>query len=135
MASPNIKIMAVSNVFSRIMHFQNAGDVEAGHAHLYDHATLVSAGTVRVDILNDSGVESSRTFKAPNMIFVEKNKRHQLTALEDNTVCACIHALRTIDEEIVSPEFLIAPMTSENKGEIRDEIQRVYGQSMQAFAK
>lgn len=135
MASPIIKIIAVSNVFSRIMHFQNAGDVEMGHKHIYDHATLVSSGTVRVDILNDSGIESSREFTAPDMVFIQKDKRHQLTALKDNTVCACVHALRTVDETIVSPDFLISPMTSENKGEIRDEVQRVCGQSMQAFAK
>jgi hypothetical protein len=87
-----------------------------------------------VDVLGVLGVESSREFAAPNMVFIQKDKVHQLTALEDNTVCACIHALRTVDETIVSPEFLISSMTSENKGEIRDEIQRVYGQPMQAIA-
>lgn len=134
MSSPDIKIIAVSNVFSRLMHFNKAGDIEVGHTHPYDHATLVSSGSVRVDILGVSGIESSREFVAPDMVFIQKNRIHQLTALEDNTVCACIHALRTVDEQIISPEFLISPMTSENKGEIRDEIQRVYGQSMQAIA-
>lgn len=131
MSSPDIKIIAVSNVFSRLMHFNKAGDVEFGHTHSYDHATLVSSGSVRVDILNGAGIESSREFVAPNMVFIQKDKQHQLTALEDNTVCACIHALRTVDETIVSPEFLITPMTSKNKGEIRNEIQRVYGKLMQ----
>lgn len=134
MTNPEIKIIAVSNVFSRLMHFKTAGDIEHGHTHPYDHATLVSSGSVRVDILGNFGVESSREFVAPNMIFIQKDKRHQLTALEDNTVCACIHALRTVDEVIVSPDFLISPINSKNKGEIRDEIQRVYGQPMQAIA-
>jgi hypothetical protein len=134
MNAPDIKIIAVSNVFSRLMHFNKAGDIEVGHTHPYDHATLVSSGSVRVDVLGVSGVESSREFAAPNIVFIQKDKVHQLTALENNTVCACIHALRTVDETIISPEFLVSPMLSENKGEIRNEIQRVYGQPMQVIA-
>jgi hypothetical protein len=131
MSRPEIKIIAVSNVFSRLMHFKNAGDVEYGHTHTYDHATLVSSGSVRVDVTSTDGIESSKNFIAPTMIFVPKDKRHSLTALEDNTVCVCIHALRTIDDAIVSPEFLVSPMVSENKGEIKNEINKAYGQDMQ----
>lgn len=135
MNAPEIKIIATSNVFSRLMQFNRAGDVEHGHSHPHDHATLVSSGSVRVDILNDFGVESSRDFVAPTMVFIQKGKRHRLTALQDNTVCACIHALRTVDENIISPDFLIEPLFSENKGEIRDKIQQTYGQPMQAIAE
>jgi hypothetical protein len=56
MNAPDIKIIAVSNVFSRLMHFNKAGDIEVGQTHPYDHATLVSSGSVRVDVLGVLGV-------------------------------------------------------------------------------
>lgn len=132
MPAPSIKLMAVSNVFSRIMHFQNAGDVEIGHKHTYDHATLVSSGSVCVEILNDGVPESSRTFTAPDMVFIQKDKIHRLTALQDNTVCACIHALRTVDDELVDPEFLLQPMQG-GGGAILNAVKDHCGQPMQPF--
>jgi len=111
MASPSIKLMAVSNVFSRMMHFPKAGDIEMGHSHPYDHATLVGSGSVRVEILDENGVvQATRNFIAPNMVFIEKNKVHKLTALSDNTTCVCIHALRTVDQTLISPDFFIEPV-------------------------
>jgi hypothetical protein len=133
MNKPEIKIMAVSNVFSRLMHFKKAGDVEQGHLHTYDHATLVSSGSVRVDILSNAlTTESSREFIAPAMVFVSKDKLHRLTALEDNTVCACIHALRTVDEEIVDPEFLINEVVG-GSNEVKNLVAEKCGQPMKSF--
>jgi hypothetical protein len=111
MAHPLIQSFAISNVFSRIMHFVNAGDVEVGHTHTYDHATLVSSGSVRYEVLDEynGNVVYSRDFVAPTAVYVEKDKYHRLVALEPNTVCACIHALRTIDENLVPPNFFIKP--------------------------
>lgn len=109
MANPLIQSFAISNVFSRIMHFVNAGDVEVGHTHTYDHATLVSSGSVRYEVLDDydGNVVYSKDFVAPTAVYVDKNKYHRLVALEPNTVCACIHALRTIDENLIPPDFFI----------------------------
>lgn len=134
MAEPEIKIIALSNVFSRLMHFKNKGDIEHGHVHTYDHATLVSSGSVLVEVLDDNGrPEHSKVFKAPNMVYINKNKGHRLIALEDETVCVCIHAIRTVDEEIVDPEFLIEPLVSTNRGEIRQLVEQTYGQQMKNF--
>jgi hypothetical protein len=133
MNKPEIKIMAVSNVFSRLMHFKKAGDIEQGHLHTYDHATLVSSGSVKVDILSNSlTTENSREFVAPAMVFISKDKLHRLTALEDNTVCACIHALRTIDEEIVEPEFLMEELAGGNNI-VKNLVAEKYGQPMKSF--
>lgn len=109
MANPEIKMIAVSNVFSRLMHFVKAGDIEIGHAHSYDHATLISSGAVRYEVLDgkNGGVVSSKDVYAPNFVFVKKNMYHRLIALEPNTVCACIHAIRSIEEDIISPEYFI----------------------------
>lgn len=137
MASPQTKIIALSNVYSRLMHFVKKGDIENGHRHSYDHATLVSSGSVLVEILDEDTREpvSSRTFTAPNMIFIHKDKLHRLIALEDNTVCSCIHAIRTVDEDIVSPDFLIEPVFSQDKGEVKSLVQEKYNKEMLQFAK
>ena len=108
MNQPEIKILSVSNVYCRLMNFLKKGDQELGHYHDYDHGTLLATGKLLVEKTNDDGdVIYSRVFTAPSFIFIEKNNRHVLTALEDNTLATCIHALRTIDEDIVDPDFLI----------------------------
>ena len=108
MNQPEIKILSVSNVYCRLMNFLKRGDQELGHYHDYDHGTLLATGKLLVEKTNDDGdVIYSRVFTAPSFIFIEKNNRHVLTALEDNTLATCIHALRTIDEDIIAPDFYI----------------------------
>ena len=108
MEQPEIKLLAISNVYCRLMNFKKAGDQELGHYHSYDHGTLLSVGSLRVEILDEQdNVLSEKVFTAPTFIFIRKDKKHRLTALQDNTVASCIHALRTIDEEILDPEFLV----------------------------
>ena len=112
MNGPDIKIISLSNVFTKSMHFINKGDVMQGHTHTYDHATLVSSGSALVEMLdNNHTVVSAKIFNAPEMIYVPKDKIHRITALEDNTICACIHALRNIDEEIINPDSFTEPVT------------------------
>jgi hypothetical protein len=129
MHSPEVQIVAISNVFTRLMHFVNRGDCESGHTHTYDHATMVSAGSVLYEVLDgpDGNVVKAKEFKAPGYVFVEKDKYHRITALEDNTVCVCIHALRTIDETIISPDSFIEPLYSTNNGEIKNAVQQLTG--------
>lgn len=108
MARPEIKIMALSNVYCRLMNFVKKGDYELGHCHTYDHGTLLSSGMLEVEMYEEDGtLVSSKQFSAPSFIFVDKNRLHRLTALEDNTVACCIHALRTIDETILDPDFFV----------------------------
>jgi len=131
MSAPEVKLIAVSNVFSRMMQFKNAGDVEMGHAHPYDHATLVGSGSVRVEVLDEAGVVTkSKDFVAPDMVFIAKHEIHRLTALQDATTCVCIHALRTANQDIISPDFLIEPMVG-GGGKIAQEIQNRLGQPME----
>ena len=105
---PEIKILAVSNVYCRLMNFNKAGDFEQGHYHSYDHGTLLAKGKLLVEKTDDAGnVTSAKVFTAPTFLFIEKDHRHVLTALEDNTVATCIHALRTIDETIIDSSFFI----------------------------
>jgi len=104
-SDPQIKLGCVANLYSRQMHFVNAGDVEVGHTHPFDHLTLLAAGSLKVTV---EGKES--VFKAPQMIYIHKDKVHELVALEPNTVAYCIHALRTGSDvgDILDPAMIPA---------------------------
>ena len=105
---PDVKIIAISNVYSRSMHFKKKGDVELGHCHTYDHGTLVATGRLLVEMLRDDGsVISQKEFVGPSFVYISKLVVHRLTALEDNTVAVCIHAMRDINDNILNPDFLI----------------------------
>lgn len=100
---PAVKISCVSNLFSKMMHFKKAGNIEYGHCHFFDHLTLLASGSLRVTI---DGVSTDYT--APHMIFIRKDIQHELLALEDNTVAFCIHALRRGEgvEDIIDPDSI-----------------------------
>lgn len=99
-----VKIGCVANLYSRMMHFKSAGDVEVGHTHQFDHLTLLAKGKLKVTV---EGVVSE--FTAPQMIYIHKDKIHQLEALTDGTVAYCIHALRDKDtNEILDPSMIPA---------------------------
>lgn len=98
---PEIKLASVGNVFTRMMMFKNKGDVEFGHKHQFDHATLLAKGSI---LVKAKGKET--VFVAPNLIWIAKDIEHELIALEDDTVCACIHALLDGDGQIVDPSMI-----------------------------
>jgi quercetin dioxygenase-like cupin family protein len=97
-----IKIGCVANLFSRMMHFRKAGDIEVGHKHQFDHLTLLAKGKLKVTV---EGVVTD--FTAPNMIYIHKDKIHELEALTDETVAYCIHALRDKEtNDILDPSMI-----------------------------
>lgn len=82
------------------MIFEKTGDVASGHSHIFDHQTLLAKGKVKAVV---NGVESM--FIAPQIIFIKAGIEHEFTALEDGTLCYCIHALRDGDDvcDIIDP--------------------------------
>ena len=100
MATPHISISCVANLFCKQMTFSKVGDVEQGHCHAFDHTTLLATGSVMVKANG-----KSTKFSAPQMIFIRADVEHEITALEDNTVAYCIHALRDGNavEDIIDP--------------------------------
>lgn len=102
-ASPIVSVSCVANVFVRQMFFQNAGDVEHGHRHTFDHQTLLAHGSLKVVVDGEESV-----FVAPQIIFIRADKQHELTALEPGTVAFCIHAVRNGDgvNDIIDPAGL-----------------------------
>ena len=85
------------------MHFRKRGDIEYGHAHQFDHLTLLAKGSLNVKI--DDKVTK---FVAPNMIFIRKDVEHELVALENDTIAYCIHPLRdgVRVEDILDPTMI-----------------------------
>lgn len=92
----------VDNVFVKLHQFLRAGDTHQGHAHAFDHVTLLASGSVLMK--HDKGEQE---FKAPTLIVTPKGVAHQFTAKEPNTVFCCIHAIRDGDDldDVVSPEI------------------------------
>lgn len=103
MSEPITRIGCVANVYTRQMHFTNTGDTEPGHAHPFDHMTLLAHGSLRVTV-NDISTD----YEAPEMIWISKGLQHSLTALEPNTVAYCIHALRKGEgiDDIIDPDSI-----------------------------
>jgi quercetin dioxygenase-like cupin family protein len=110
--TPNIAIGYVANLFSRMMVFKKTGDIEYGHTHQFHHLTLLAKGTLKVTVDGTPTV-----FKAPYMIYIDKDKNHELVAMEDETIAFCIHAVRTKDQtEIIDPDMI--PVREEDIGNI-----------------
>lgn len=104
MTQPFVHIGCVANLYSRMMHFVKAGDIEVGHTHQFDHLTLLAKGRLKVTV---DGVATE--FTAPHMIYIRADKNHELVALENDTVAYCIHALRDKENnEILDPSMIPA---------------------------
>jgi quercetin dioxygenase-like cupin family protein len=103
MSYPETTMVCVSNLWIRQMHFHKAGDMNEGHVHNFDHITMLSRGSVKVHV--DGEVTE---FAAPHLIFIAKGKSHFIEALEDDTIAACLHALRTgeREEDILDPSMI-----------------------------
>lgn len=102
MKAPAIQIGCVANLYSRMMRFKRAGDTEIGHTHQFDHLTLLAKGKLKVTVDG-----AATEFTAPHMIYIHKDKVHELEAMEDETVAYCIHALRDREtNEIIDPSMI-----------------------------
>jgi len=129
-----VALLACSNVLSKMMYFEKAGQMVIGHRHPYNHATLVATGAVKVTMTypDPKNRRPTKIFKAPTMIYIPEGATHELVAMEDNTVCVCIHALRTIDTEILSPDFLVECIEdSSDKTLVEHKMIEEYGMPMQ----
>lgn len=101
MTHPLSKISVVANTWVKQMYFAKAGDINKGHIHTFDHQTLLGKGKIKVTVNN-----KVTEFSAPTIIFIRAGFMHEIEALEDDTICYCIHAIRDGErvEDIVDPE-------------------------------
>lgn len=110
-------IRFVDNVFVKMIPLNGIGDTVAGHAHVFDHITLLSVGKVRMK--HDNG---EQVHDAPCLIVTPKGIKHEFTNLVEHSLLCCIHAVRNGDslddiapQEITESEagrlFLKHPVT------------------------
>lgn len=90
--STDLKI--VDNVFVKMMHLYLAGDKVVGHAHTFDHITLLSKGRV---IMRANGED--REHIAPKLIVTPKGVAHEFEAIVPDCLLCCIHAVRDGETE------------------------------------
>lgn len=93
MSAPVTDLKIVDNVFVKMHRFIKENDTHEGHAHVFDHVTLLATGKVLMK--HDHGQQE---FTAPHLIVTPKGVTHQFIALEPNTVFCCIHAIRDGDD-------------------------------------
>ena len=87
---------ASGNVFIRASGHLPKGKVIDGHAHNFDHTSIVLSGSVRIKT-----DEQEQTFHAPSHLLIKAGVRHEITILEDETVFWCVYAHRTPQGDIV----------------------------------
>ena len=87
-----------------MMKMDKKGDTISGHAHTYDHITLLSSG--KVSMKHDKG---ENFFSAPKLIVTPKGIKHEFKALTDDVVLCCIHAIRDGDgvDDVASPDITV----------------------------
>jgi hypothetical protein len=89
-------VKLVDNVFVKMMHLRAIDDVHAGHAHEFDHITLLATGSVKMK--HDNGEQE---FTAPQLIVTPKGITHEFSAITNDVLLCCIHAIRdgsTVDD-------------------------------------
>jgi len=84
------------NIWVRKLYFPTKEQVYEGHKHSHDHVSLLISGSVKVEV---EGYEP-KIFKAPTYIIIRAEYEHKITALEDNTLWWCLHAMRTEEGEV-----------------------------------
>lgn len=93
------------NIFIREMRFEKKGHVVSGHTHNFDHTTYVAKGSLRIEALDDDdkvvrSVDKKAT-EGHNWVLIKANVRHQITALEDESMGHCIYSHRNPQGEVV----------------------------------
>ena len=89
------------NMWVRQNFLEKAGDSNLGHKHKFDHVSLLTEGTVSVEIEGYPPKE----FTAPTFIVIRKEHNHRFTALSDNVTWYCVFAIRDLDGEPIKDLF------------------------------
>lgn len=92
---------SAGNIQIRPNYLQKKGDVVDGHAHNFDHVTVVFEGSIHVRATLPSGDIIERNFVKGSEFLVKAEVEHEITALEDNTLFKCYYAHRTPQGDIV----------------------------------
>lgn len=99
------------NIYIRPMphRLAKAGDSVEGHAHNFDHTSIVMVGAARFEADLIDGRHISVDKFAPNEeygdtrchVLIKAGIHHKITALEDNTIVWCVYAHRNPQGEVI----------------------------------
>jgi quercetin dioxygenase-like cupin family protein len=84
------------NLYVRHLAFDVVGDTMDGHAHHFNHVTLLTRGIVDVRWRDADRVWQSRRYSAPAFIHVPAHIEHLFTAVEADTEAWCVFAVRDL---------------------------------------
>jgi quercetin dioxygenase-like cupin family protein len=93
MAEPTMRCQVMAGMWFRELVFAKAGDHHAGHRHSHDHVTYIARGRVAVQCEGKT-VEVA----APCLVQIEREKVHDLTALDDQSIAICV----AVEADVVS---------------------------------
>lgn len=81
-----------AGLYRRPMVFEEAGSVNIGHTHNFDHWTVLHQGSVMVKYRNTETEDpfKTATFEAVSFIKIGAKVHHEIIALEDNTLVTCM---------------------------------------------
>lgn len=79
--------------YFRTVHLRKTGDRVPQHAHDYNHATLVSSGSV----LAFANGESLGYYGAGRAISIKAGMVHEFEAQEDDTRLTCVHDIASAE--------------------------------------
>ena len=85
------------NIWVRQNTLEKTGERFGGHKHEFDHVSLLTKGSVRVEV---EGYEP-KEFTAPTFIVIKKEHSHDFVALENDVNWYCVFALRDLDGQVV----------------------------------
>ena len=120
-------IEIVDNVFVKMFTLAKAGDIHDGHAHTFNHITLLAKGIVKMrmsgfgpdDIAANKGRNAvdlvpSKFYHAPTVILTPKGIVHEFEAVSDDCLLCCIHAIRDGDGiDDIAPHEITAQQARE----------------------
>lgn len=92
---------ASGNIYIRPNGPLRKGDGCGDHFHNFDHTTIIFTGSVHVKAKLPDGRVMEQDFHAPGYFLVRKDVKHEIVALEDNTVFWCVYSHRNPQGEIV----------------------------------
>lgn len=90
------------NIFVKLMTLDSPGKKIRGHAHTYDHVTLIATGSVW---MRKEGIEERHD--APKLVITPAGIEHEFECIEGPALICCTHAIRdgALEHEVADPSI------------------------------
>jgi quercetin dioxygenase-like cupin family protein len=106
-----IEFHFADEIFVKMIAIKKAGTMIPGHAHTYDHTSLLASGKFRLWVEE----KLAGDYIAPTGILIKAGAKHMMLTLEDNTVFACIHNTHGYAPEEMEDKLILEKNTSINR--------------------